>query len=247
MTANLAAQSCSSLFLAFTVWFVVSAPRREPVSERAFAAPVSLVRHAARSRHHHARARHRQRPLARPRLRPPLALVAEPRSHAGCELGHTGRRSDHAQSAGHERAAADRRRVDGADQAALPRRSAAAESRPHPAVPDRPAAAGIQRRRSDARPRSRPHLRPGLADPERHGSGHRTDYHDRPHRDVRAERGRRLRLVADPHHRAADDAGHGAGESGDRPGRAGHHHDARRRRRRRRPRRNQKAKATNDR
>ena len=33
-----------SLFLAFTVWFVVSAPRREPVSERAFAAPVSLVR-----------------------------------------------------------------------------------------------------------------------------------------------------------------------------------------------------------
>lgn len=33
-----------SLFLAFTLWFVVSAPRREPVSERAFAAPVSLVR-----------------------------------------------------------------------------------------------------------------------------------------------------------------------------------------------------------
>jgi YbbR domain-containing protein len=33
-----------SVFLAFTVWFVVSAPRREPVSERAFAAPVSLVR-----------------------------------------------------------------------------------------------------------------------------------------------------------------------------------------------------------
>lgn len=33
-----------SVFLAFTVWFAVSAPRREPVSERAFAAPVSLVR-----------------------------------------------------------------------------------------------------------------------------------------------------------------------------------------------------------
>ena len=33
-----------SLFLAFTVWVVVSAPRREPVSERAFAVPVSLVR-----------------------------------------------------------------------------------------------------------------------------------------------------------------------------------------------------------
>jgi YbbR domain-containing protein len=33
-----------SVFLAFTVWFVVSAPRREPVSERAFAAPVSIVR-----------------------------------------------------------------------------------------------------------------------------------------------------------------------------------------------------------
>ncbi len=33
-----------SVFLAFTVWFVVSAPRREPVSERSFAAPVSLVR-----------------------------------------------------------------------------------------------------------------------------------------------------------------------------------------------------------
>lgn len=33
-----------SLFLAFVVWFVVSAPRREPVSERAFAAPLSLVR-----------------------------------------------------------------------------------------------------------------------------------------------------------------------------------------------------------
>jgi len=33
-----------SVFLAFIVWFVVSAPRREPVSERAFAAPVSLVR-----------------------------------------------------------------------------------------------------------------------------------------------------------------------------------------------------------
>ena len=33
-----------SLFLALTVWLVVSAPRREPVSERAFAVPVSLVR-----------------------------------------------------------------------------------------------------------------------------------------------------------------------------------------------------------
>lgn len=33
-----------SLFLALTVWFVVSAPRREPVSERAFAVPVSLAR-----------------------------------------------------------------------------------------------------------------------------------------------------------------------------------------------------------
>ncbi len=32
-----------SLFLAFTVWFVVSAPRRESVSERAFAVPLSLV------------------------------------------------------------------------------------------------------------------------------------------------------------------------------------------------------------
>ena len=32
-----------SVVLAFTVWFVVSAPRRERVSERAFAAPVSLV------------------------------------------------------------------------------------------------------------------------------------------------------------------------------------------------------------
>ena len=32
-----------SLFLAFTVWFVVSAPRRENVSERAFAVPLSLV------------------------------------------------------------------------------------------------------------------------------------------------------------------------------------------------------------
>jgi YbbR domain-containing protein len=33
-----------SLLLAFSVWFVVSTPRREPVSERAFAAPLSLVR-----------------------------------------------------------------------------------------------------------------------------------------------------------------------------------------------------------
>jgi len=33
-----------SLLLAVTVWFVVSTPRREPVSERAFAAPLSLVR-----------------------------------------------------------------------------------------------------------------------------------------------------------------------------------------------------------
>lgn len=33
-----------SVLLAFSVWFVVSAPRREPVSERAFAAPLSLVR-----------------------------------------------------------------------------------------------------------------------------------------------------------------------------------------------------------
>jgi len=33
-----------SVLLAFLVWFIVSAPRREPVSERAFAAPVSLVR-----------------------------------------------------------------------------------------------------------------------------------------------------------------------------------------------------------
>jgi YbbR domain-containing protein len=33
-----------SLFLAVTVWFVVSAPRREAVSERAYAVPVSLAR-----------------------------------------------------------------------------------------------------------------------------------------------------------------------------------------------------------
>jgi YbbR domain-containing protein len=33
-----------SLFLAVTLWFFVSAPRREPVSERAYAVPVSLVR-----------------------------------------------------------------------------------------------------------------------------------------------------------------------------------------------------------
>ena len=33
-----------SLLLAFSVWFVVSTPRREPVSERAFAAPLSFVR-----------------------------------------------------------------------------------------------------------------------------------------------------------------------------------------------------------
>ena len=32
-----------ALFLALVVWFVVSAPRRENVSERAFAAPLSLV------------------------------------------------------------------------------------------------------------------------------------------------------------------------------------------------------------
>jgi YbbR domain-containing protein len=32
-----------ALFLAFVVWFVVSAPRRERVSERAFAAPLSLI------------------------------------------------------------------------------------------------------------------------------------------------------------------------------------------------------------
>jgi YbbR domain-containing protein len=32
-----------SVFLAFTLWFVVSAPRRESVSERAFAVPLSLV------------------------------------------------------------------------------------------------------------------------------------------------------------------------------------------------------------
>ncbi|HSY50965.1 MAG TPA: CdaR family protein [Thermoanaerobaculia bacterium] len=43
MTHNLPLKFLSVL-LAFLVWFVVSAPRREPVSERAFAAPVSLVR-----------------------------------------------------------------------------------------------------------------------------------------------------------------------------------------------------------
>jgi YbbR domain-containing protein len=32
-----------ALFLAFVVWFVVSAPRRERLAERAFAAPLSLV------------------------------------------------------------------------------------------------------------------------------------------------------------------------------------------------------------
>src|SRR5258708_21548814 len=32
-----------ALFLAFVVWFVVSAPRRERVSEKAFAAPVVLI------------------------------------------------------------------------------------------------------------------------------------------------------------------------------------------------------------
>ena len=32
-----------ALFLAFVVWFVVSAPRRERVSERAFAAPLSMI------------------------------------------------------------------------------------------------------------------------------------------------------------------------------------------------------------
>src|SRR5207302_7260451 len=43
MTSNLPLKLLS-VFLAFVVWFAVSAPRREPVSERAFAAPVSLVR-----------------------------------------------------------------------------------------------------------------------------------------------------------------------------------------------------------
>ncbi len=43
MTHNLPLKFLS-VILAFLVWFVVSAPRREPVSERAFAAPVSLVR-----------------------------------------------------------------------------------------------------------------------------------------------------------------------------------------------------------
>jgi YbbR domain-containing protein len=43
MTSNLPLKLLS-VFLAIIVWFVVSAPRREPVSERAFAAPVSLVR-----------------------------------------------------------------------------------------------------------------------------------------------------------------------------------------------------------
>jgi YbbR domain-containing protein len=33
-----------ALMLAFCLWFVVSAPRREPISERSFAAPLSLVR-----------------------------------------------------------------------------------------------------------------------------------------------------------------------------------------------------------
>src|SRR3954453_2888862 len=32
-----------ALFLSFVVWFIVSAPRRENVSERAFAAPLSLI------------------------------------------------------------------------------------------------------------------------------------------------------------------------------------------------------------
>ena len=41
--ANLSLQLLA-LFLALVVWFVVSAPRREAVSERAFAAPLSLVR-----------------------------------------------------------------------------------------------------------------------------------------------------------------------------------------------------------
>jgi YbbR domain-containing protein len=43
MTSNIPLKLLS-VFLAIIVWFVVSAPRREPVSERAFAAPVSLVR-----------------------------------------------------------------------------------------------------------------------------------------------------------------------------------------------------------
>jgi YbbR domain-containing protein len=33
-----------ALFLAVVLWFFVSAPRREPVSERAFPAPLSIVR-----------------------------------------------------------------------------------------------------------------------------------------------------------------------------------------------------------
>lgn len=33
-----------SLFLAFVLWYFVSGPRREPVSERAFAAPLSVLR-----------------------------------------------------------------------------------------------------------------------------------------------------------------------------------------------------------
>jgi len=33
-----------AILLSFCLWFVVSAPRREPVSERSFAAPLSLVR-----------------------------------------------------------------------------------------------------------------------------------------------------------------------------------------------------------
>jgi YbbR domain-containing protein len=43
VTSNLSLKLLS-LVLAIIVWFFVSAPRREPVSERAFAAPLSIVR-----------------------------------------------------------------------------------------------------------------------------------------------------------------------------------------------------------
>ena len=172
--------------------------------------------HAARPGHHHTGGGHGERAPARPHLRPPLAFLAEPRGHPRHELGAAGRRDRHSAAEGHQCAAADRSGVDGPDQAALSHRAAAAEGSGHPPLPGRQSAERLHRRRAGAAAGPRADLGADFDGAETDGGGHRTDYHDRPHRDIHAGGGHRLRLIAGAGDRAADHASHRAGDRGDR-------------------------------
>jgi len=149
-----------SLFLAFVVWLVVSAPRRENVSERAFAAPLSLIGI-------------------------PRELVITTSVPDTVNVRLRGRASDlRTLSSQNLEVTLDLRWIQPGDaqvtlrpqainvpqlldEDALPRRAAAAARGADPAVSRRRAAGRFRRRRSNRRPRSGPRFRTGIAGAQR--------------------------------------------------------------------------------